>query len=208
MIATFIPLVVFCAVTLFTPGPNNVMLMTSGLNFGLRRSLSHAFGVALGFPFLVLCVGLGLGVVFTQYPLLYVLVKYAGAAYLLYLAWCIAISPPPDTKADALADTQHKPMGFMAAVAFQWINPKAIVMAVGGVSTYATLLPYPYNALLIAMVFGIIGILSSLTWAGLGTALQRLLHRPRLIRSFNVAMGFLLALSLYPVAKDLLTTLH
>lgn len=198
MTNVFLPLLLFCLVTLFTPGPNNLMLMTSGLNFGLQRTWSHILGVTLGFAFLVLCAGLGLGALFAAYPTLYTIIKYAGAVYLLYLAWSIAVSPPPVL--DAVSE--KRPMGFFAAVAFQWVNPKALVMAVGGVSTYALVMPYPYNVFVIAGMFGIIGLFSSLTWAGLGLVLQNFLHKPKWLRWFNIVMGTLLALSLYPVVME------
>src|SRR6185369_15635488 len=112
-------LVLFCTVTLFTPGPNNLMLMTSGLNFGFRRGVPHLLGVTLGFAAMVLIVGVGLGAVFEAWPRLYVALKYAGAAYLLYLAWQIAVSVPP-----APGETAGgPPIGFLKAAAFQWINP-------------------------------------------------------------------------------------
>ena len=201
MTGLFLPLVLFCAVTLFTPGPNNLMLMTSGLNFGLRRTLPHLFGVSMGFAFLVLCVGLGLGVVFSHFPILYIIIKYAGALYLLYLAWCIAMAPAPHP--DLV--TNKKPMTFRAAAAFQWINPKALVMAVGGVSSYAAILPYPSNMIVLSAVFGVLCIASSLTWAGLGLVLQRFLHKPKWVRAFNMVMGLLLVLSLYPVLAEALS---
>lgn len=201
MTPIFMPLVLFCIATLFTPGPNNLMLMASGLNHGLRRTWPHLLGVSLGFAFQVLCVGLGLGVLFEAYPVLYTIIKYAGALYLLYLAWVIATSAPPQSgKAPG-----KKPMHFFAAVAFQWVNPKALVMAVGGVSAYAAIMPYPYNMLVISGLFGAIGLLSSLTWAGLGLVLQKFMHKPMWLRGFNIIMGILLALSLYPV---LLGALH
>jgi len=194
-----VPLLVFCAVTLITPGPNNLMLMTSGLNFGFRKAVPHMLGVALGFGFLVLCVGLGLGVVFTHYPVLYSIIKYAGAGYMLYLAWMIART---DTvQGDANAD-EKTPISFMQAALFQWINPKAWVMAVGAVSGYAAIAGYPLNMLLIAGSFALLGIGSSVTWAGLGTVLQNFLHKPKILRAFNVLMAMLLAASLYPIFAD------
>ena len=136
-------LVVFCAVTLFTPGPNNVMLMTSGLNHGFARSLPHQLGVAFGFAFMVALVGIGLGAVFTAYPVLYAVLKYAGAAYLLYLAWAIATSGPME---DTEGNT-GRPMTFIEAALFQWVNPKGWVMAVGAMSAYAGVAAFPWNVL-------------------------------------------------------------
>lgn len=195
-----VALAVFCLVTLFTPGPNNLMLMTSGLNFGVRRGVPHMLGVVLGFSLMVLIVGLGLGAIFEAWPLLYLVLKYAGAAYLLYLAWQIAVSesPSPGT------DSGRSPIGFFQAAAFQWVNPKAWVMAVGAVSTYAAVAPFPLNVIVIAALFGVFGLASSGTWLGFGVALQRLLKDPRAVRAFNFIMALLLVASLYPIFADTL----
>ena len=191
-------LAVFCIVTLFTPGPNNLMLMTSGLNFGFRRGLPHLLGVVLGFTAMVLVVGFGLGAIFQAWPLLYVVLKYAGAAYLLYLAWEIAVSPPPGPRGQAAG----RPIGFLRAAAFQWVNPKAWVMAVGAVSTYAAVASFPLNVIVIAALFGVLGIASSGTWLGFGAALQRVLTDARAVRAFNIVMALLLVASLYPIIAD------
>ena len=191
-------LALFCAVTLFTPGPNNLMLMTSGLNFGFRRGLPHLFGVTLGFSVMVLIVGFGLGAIFEAWPLLYAALKYAGAAYLIYLAWQIAVSVPPAPGRESAG----RPIGFLQAAAFQWVNPKAWVMAVGAVSTYAAVAPFPLNVIVIAALFCALGLASSGTWLGFGTALQRLLKDRRAVRAFNIVMALLLVASLYPILAD------
>lgn len=191
-------LVAFCIVTLITPGPNNVMLMATGLNFGFRRAQPHLWGVTLGFAVMVLAVGLGLGAVFATWPALYVLLKYAGAAYLLYLAWLIANAEPVEPG----DSTGGAPITFLQAAAFQWVNPKGWVMAVGSVSAYAAVAPFPYNMLLIAMLFGVFGIFSSVTWVVLGQTLRRLLRNKRAVRSFNVAMAIALVASLLPILAD------
>jgi len=191
-------LVMFVVVTLFTPGPNNTMLMTSGLNFGFRRGLPHLWGVALGFAMMVLAVGVGLGAVFQAYPTVYSVLKYAGAIYLLYLAWQIATSGPPEEGEAA----RGRPITFLQGAAFQWLNPKGWVMAVGGVSTYAAVAAFPNNVLLIAFLFGSLGILSSATWLGFGTGLKRLLKSPRAVRAVNIAMALLLVASLWPILTD------
>jgi threonine/homoserine/homoserine lactone efflux protein len=193
-----VALAVFCAVTLFTPGPNNLMLMTSGLNFGFRRAMPHVLGVVLGFSVMVLIVGLGLGAVFDAWPLLYLVLKYAGAVYLLYLAWKIAWSQPPAPEARAAG----RPISFVQAAAFQWVNPKAWVMAVGAVSTYAAVAPYPFNVVVIAALYGVLGLLSAATWLGFGTALQRVLKNPRAVRAFNIVMALLLVASLIPIMLE------
>lgn len=190
-------LLLFVVVTLFTPGPNNTMLMTTGLNFGFRRGLPHLWGVALGFAVMVLAVGLGLGALFQAYPAAYTVLKYAGAAYLLYLAWQIATAG--EFKEGA---ARGRPIAFLEAAAFQWLNPKGWVMAVGAVSTYAAVAAFPFNILLMAGLFGSLGILSSATWLGFGTGLKRLLTTPATVRAVNIAMALLLVASLWPILAD------
>jgi threonine/homoserine/homoserine lactone efflux protein len=196
----WLALATFCAATLVTPGPNNLMLMTSGLNYGFRRTLPHFWGVAIGFALMVLLVGLGLGTVFMRYPALYTALKYAGALYLLYLAWEIATAGP-------IEDGEHgrgRPITFLQALAFQWVNPKAWVMAVGAVSTYAGIAPFPWNMFVIAGMFGLLGCGSSGIWVAFGTALKPVLTDPRAVRIFNVAMALLLVASLWPIAAEFL----
>lgn len=191
-------LVVFCAVTLFTPGPNNVMLMTSGLNHGFARSLPHQLGVAFGFAFMVALVGVGLGAMFTAYPILYAVLKYAGAAYLLYLAWAIATSGPME---DAEGST-GRPMTFIEAALFQWVNPKAWVMAVGAMSAYAGVAAFPWNVIIITALFGLLGLPSCGAWVLFGSALRRVLTNATAVRAFNIAMALALVASLWPVLAD------
>jgi threonine/homoserine/homoserine lactone efflux protein len=190
-------LLLFVVVTLFTPGPNNTMLMTTGLNFGFRRGLSHLWGVALGFAVMVLAVGLGLGAVFQAYPAAYTVLKYTGAVYLLYLAWQIATAGGIEEGA-----ASGRPITFLQAAAFQWLNPKGWVMAVGAVSTYAAVAAFPYNMLLMAGLFGSLGVLSSASWLGFGTGLKRLLTSPRAVRAVNITMALLLVASLWPILAD------
>jgi threonine/homoserine/homoserine lactone efflux protein len=196
----FLALVAFCAVTLVTPGPNNVMLMTSGLNYGFQRSQPHLWGVTLGFAVMVLGVGLGLGAVFAAYPMVYTALKYTGAAYLLYLAWAIAMSGPMEGG----GETSGRPLTFVQAAAFQWINPKGWVMAVGAVSAYAGIAAFPYNMMVIAGLFCVLGIMSSSLWTVLGQSLRWLLTNPHAVRIFNGVMALALVASLWPVLKDLL----
>jgi len=191
-------LAAFCVVTLFTPGPNNIMLMTSGLNFGVRRTLPHMTGVTLGFAMMMLGVGLGLGTVFETWPVLYPVLKYGGACYLVFLAWKIAFSGPIKSSDKA----NGRPMTFLQAVAFQWINPKAWVMAVGAVSAYAAVASFPFNVLMMSAFYGALGFASSGTWVGFGYGLQRVINNPKSVRIFNGVMAILLVASLYPIFAD------
>jgi threonine/homoserine/homoserine lactone efflux protein len=192
------PLVMFGIVSCFTPGPNNFMLMTSGLNFGLKRTLPHLFGVVLGFAFLTLCISLGLGGLFKAFPVLYTILKYVSATYMLYLAWTIASA---DTRAKKTA-ARKRPLTFIEGAAFQWVNAKAWIMVIGAISTYATIATFPLNAFIIAVTFCMIGVCSTLTWAVFGAGLQHLLKNPKIVRAFDIAMALLLVASIYPILRD------
>lgn len=191
------PLALFALVSSITPGPNNVMLAASGLNFGFRRSMPHLLGVNLGFTLMIFLVGLGLGSVFQQAPQLYTLLKYVGAAYLLYLAWKIANSGGMEDGA-----VNGKPMTFLQAAAFQWVNPKAWVMAVGVIATYTPQAGFFANLVIATVVCGIVNLPSIGIWVTFGTALRRVLHKPWAVRAFNISMALLLVASLYPVALE------
>jgi len=192
------PLALFALVSSITPGPNNIMLASSGLTFGFRRTIPHMLGVNLGFTLMLVLVGLGLGTMFQQFPWLYTLLKYAGALYLLYLAVKIALSGPMES-----GGQRGRPFTFLQAALFQWVNPKAWVMAVGVIATYTPQAGFYWNLALAAAVCCVVNLPSIGVWAAFGTALQKVLHRPLAIRAFNVGMGLLLAASLYPVALDL-----
>jgi threonine/homoserine/homoserine lactone efflux protein len=190
--------IAFAAATLFTPGPNNIMLMASGLNYGFRRTLPHVAGVTLGFSFLVAVMGLGLGAVFAAYPVLHTVLKYAGAAYLTYLAVVIALARPAEKEGGG----EGRPMTFLEAALFQWVNVKGWVIAVGAVTAYAAIAAYPLNVAMLSVLLFVIGLASSTTWVLLGTSLQSLVKSPRAVRIFNGVMAVLLLASLYPVLME------
>ncbi|WP_342634183.1 LysE family translocator [Lichenibacterium ramalinae] len=146
-------LVIFCFVSSITPGPNNLMLMTSGVNFGVRRTLPHMFGIALGFTLMVVLVGLGLAGIFARFPVLLVAMKWVGAAYMVYLAVKLATAAPLKP-----TGASGDPMTFLQAAAFQWVNPKAWIMALTGVATYTDPGDYTRTVLLVALVFGIVNL--------------------------------------------------
>ncbi|UUD64181.1 LysE family translocator [Pseudomonas seleniipraecipitans] len=191
--------VAFAFVTSVTPGPNNMMLLASGVNFGLRRSVPHMLGISLGFMVLVMCVGFGLGQVFEQVPALYTVLRYLGAAYLLYLAWKIAGSGAPDGNGSETG----KPFTFLQAAAFQWVNPKAWVMAIGAITTYTPQDNFLINVLLIAGLFALVNCPSVGLWTVAGSLLRNWLRNPRVLRAFNIGMALLLVASLYPIFADL-----
>lgn len=189
--------IAFAFVTSVTPGPNNMMLLASGVNFGIRRSLPHMFGISIGFMILVIAVGLGLGQLFEQVPMLYNVLRFAGAAYLLYLAWKIANASAPEGQ-----NLGAKPFSFIEAAAFQWINPKAWVMAIGAITTYTPHENFELNVLLIAALFALVNCPSVGLWTAAGSLLRKWLNNPMVLRGFNISMALLLAASLYPIFAD------
>jgi threonine/homoserine/homoserine lactone efflux protein len=195
----FVALALFAFVSSITPGPNNTMLLASGANFGLRRTVPHLVGVMIGFFVLILCVGLGLGGLFAAYPVLHTVLKVLGGFYLLYLAFKIAT-------AHGLGGGKvgGQPQTFWQAAAFQWINPKAWAMALSAVTTYAPPAHYVANVAVIAAVFAAINIPCVTTWAAFGMGLRRFLDQPKVLRAFNLLMAALLVLSLYPIVADLM----
>ncbi|TYR32876.1 LysE family translocator [Mesorhizobium microcysteis] len=193
----FMALVVFAFVTSITPGPNNFMLMASGVNFGFRRTIPHMLGIGAGFLSLLLCVGFGLGAVLTAYPALHIGLKIAGGAYLLYLAWRIAMSRSMSEKNGKAA----RPMTFLEAAAFQWVNPKAWVMAVTAMAIYTNPAAPFLSVVLVAVAFALVNLPSVSTWAGFGMALRGFLSDPARLKWFNIAMGVALAISLWPMLR-------
>ena len=193
-----IAFVIFATVMFFTPGPNNIMLLSSGLTYGFRRTLPHAAGITIGFAFMVGAVGLGLGTIFITYPVLQTILKYGGIAYLVYLAVHIAMSGPatPDQ------DKARGPMTFWGAAMFQWINVKGWVMVIGTITAYAGIASFPWNIVIQVLLSLLLGTLSCAAWAAFGSALRPLLTSPRAVRAFNIVMALLLLSSLYPVFMD------
>jgi len=193
----FLALIVFAFVTSITPGPNNFMLLASGVNFGFWRTVPHMIGIGVGFFSLLLGVGFGLGALLVAYPQLHVVLKIAGGAYLLYLAWRIAMSRSLGEKGDASA----RPMTFLAAAAFQWVNPKAWVMAVTAMAVYTDPARPFLTVFLVATAFALVNFPSVSTWAGFGVALRGFLADPVRLKWFNIAMGVLLAATLVPMLR-------
>jgi threonine/homoserine/homoserine lactone efflux protein len=190
--------VIFAVVMFFTPGPNNIMLLSSALTYGFRRTLPHLAGIVIGFAFMVGAVGLGLGTVFITYPVLQTILKYAGAAYLVYLAAHIAMSGPVTPG----QDNSRGPMTFWGAAVFQWVNAKGWVMVIGTITAYAGIASFPWNIVMQVAISLLIGAASCVAWALFGSALRPWLTSPKAVRAFNVVMAILLLASLYPVFMD------
>lgn len=191
---TLLALAGFAVATLYSPGPNNVMLMASGANFGLRRSVPHLLGVAVGFPLMAAAAGLGLGAVLAAWPGADVVLKALSAAFLLWIAWrVLRAGAPGEARAGA------RPLSFAQAAAFQWINPKAWAMATGAMGLYAAG-GGAGAVLLVAAVFLVLGLGSATAWTAAGTQVRRLLAAgPRRLRLFNAAMAALIVASVVPM---------
>jgi threonine/homoserine/homoserine lactone efflux protein len=191
----FLALVFFAFATAFSPGPNNTLLMASGVSFGLRKTIPMIFGVAIGFPLMIGCIGLGLGKIFETYPLIYTTMKYAGATYMLYLAWKIATSKfVTDEK-----EVDTKPLSFLHMASFQWINPKAWIMAVTALSTYTIASAYLTGVAYVVGAFFVMGIGSATTWVVFGASLRHVFRDPRYFKMINWALAASLVLSLVPM---------
>src|SRR6056297_131312 len=191
----FTALATFAFVTVITPGPNNLMLMASGTNFGFVRTIPHMLGIGLGFPLMVFCVGMGVMRVFDIWPLSYTLLKAVSVAYLLFLAWKIANAAPPRA---AEGPAEGKPLTFLQSAAFQWVNPKAWSMALSAITLYAAgrdLLA----VLWVGAVYVGVSAISTTSWTVLGQQLRRLLKHPARLRVFNWVMAVLLVATLVPV---------
>jgi threonine/homoserine/homoserine lactone efflux protein len=185
----------FVIVSSITPGPNNMMILASGVNFGFARSLRHLFGISLGFGLMILLVGLGLHAVLERSPLIFSAMRWCGAAYLLWLAWKLANAGAPK----AQLDSATQPMGFFAAAAFQWVNPKAWVMAVTLISTFLPAQAQPVHALSLAALVIVLNLPCVATWGAFGSAMRRVLQDPVRLRVFNITMALALVGSLYPM---------
>ncbi len=189
------PLVLFAAVMSLTPGPNVIMVTASAANFGFRRTIPQILGITLGFGIMVMAAGLGLAGVLHAEPRLHTALRYAGAAYLLHLAWCIARAGAGSGDA-----ARAKPIGFFQGALFTWFNPKGWVFAVGALTAYTTVGgDLVWETSVIAAVNATACLVSLAIWAAFGAVIGRFLRHPRARAAFNGSMAGLLVLSLIPV---------
>ena len=196
----YVSLILFAIATCITPGPNNTMILASGLNYGVRASLPHLLGINIGFPLMIIAVGAGIGGLFVAFPILDDILKIVGSAYLLYLAWRIATAGPPRGEGEG-----GRPFSFAQAALFQLVNPKAWMMAVSAVSVYSVASEsYLAQIMVIAAVFLVFGTPCTGVWLGFGSGLRRWLANRAILRGFNIAMAGLLVASLIPVLVDYL----
>lgn len=191
----FLGLVAFAAAMAFTPGPNNIMVTASGVNFGFTRTIPHILGITFGFVVLLIGCAAGLGAIFAAYPPLQIVLKVAGAIYLLWLAWKIATAAP--SGGDDMRVTQ--PITFLQAALFQWVNPKAVVIALSAIAIYVRPSHWLTDFTVMQIVFAIATILAVAAWTGFGVALRRVLSDPKHARIFNIVMALLLVASIVPM---------
>jgi threonine/homoserine/homoserine lactone efflux protein len=190
--------VLFAFATAGTPGPNNMMLMASGANFGFRRTILHILGISAGLGVMVVAMGWGFSGVFKALPVLHEVLRWVGATYLLWLAWKIATAKGVSDKTAG-----GRPITFLQAAGFQWLNPKAWAMALGAATTYTPEGGGALTALILAGTFMLCSVPCSAAWAGFGQGLRSHLDRPAVLRTFNVTMAALLVASLYPLMAEL-----
>lgn len=191
----WIPLTVFAAIAAFTPGPNNLMLAASGMNYGFRRTVPHMLGVSLGFPVMLLCITFGLGAILAAFPVLRDAMRVLSAAFILYFAWKIAT-----TETDLSVDGAGRPLTLWQAALFQWVNPKGWAVAVAVASLYAPggIQDWP-RAVYMALLFFVITVACTSCWTSLGTLIRKVLRNPEVRRWVNRGMAAALVLTMLPI---------
>lgn len=195
----YVALILFIFATAITPGPNNILILASGVNYGIKRSLPHFCGITFGFPLLVIAVGLGASLLFKQFPVLHTVLKVVGVGYLLYLAYKVATA-----STDNINPENKTPFTFIQAALFQWVNPKGWIMAIGAVVTFSSASGnYFLQVFTIAVAFILFGVPCTGLWLLFGASLKNILSNPVRIRVFNVAMALLLVASLIPTMHEL-----
>lgn len=196
-------LMVFAFVSSITPGPNNIMLMTSGINFGFARTIPHMLGVAIGFTFMIVMVGIGIMGLIEAIPGSQTIITVASGLYLLYMAWKIATTDTTPAAKTGEGESASKPFTFIQAALFQWVNPKAWTMALTSIAAYAPKSQGWVGVVMVAGVFGIINLPSTGSWAYMGAKLRRFLSDPQRLKIFNITAAILLVASLYPMVAGL-----
>lgn len=191
-----IGLVGFALVSAFSPGPNNLMLLSSGMNFGWRKSVPHILGIAIGFPVMIFCVGLGIAQIFETYPVSLIVMKALSAVYLIYLAYKIASTRQVSVDSEI---KNTRPLTFIQAAAFQWVNPKAWAMALTAISAYTIANNMLLSVVIVILVFLSVGMMSANTWTIIGLKLRIFLSNPKVFRAFNIGCALILVATLYPV---------
>jgi len=187
----------FALAGVLTPGPNNIMLLSSGLTFGYKNTIPHMLGVMLGFPIMVIFVGLGVGAIFEVFPIAFTILKFIGISYLFWMAWHIANSKG---EIKTKNNKSSKPFTFIQAASFQWVNPKAWFMAITATVSFVTNVEYGFiQVLIIALIFMLSGLLSTNTWTLGGVYLKKFIKNTLHVKIFNICMAILIVASVLPV---------
>ncbi|AAZ25007.1 MULTISPECIES: LysE family translocator [Colwellia] len=194
-----IAIVLFAISSSVTPGPNNITIMASGVNFGIRRSMPLFLGICVGFAVMLLLVGIGFGQIFEKIPTLHIFIKFIGTLYLLYLAFLIATADEI-----TMSNTPAKPLTFMKGALFQWLNAKAWVVATGAIAAFTTVgVDFYTQNIIIALTFLVISFPCVGIWLFFGSTLKKRLKSKQHRKVFNYSMGGLLVISVIPVIKEL-----
>ena len=196
-VESFIALVVFSFVASITPGPSNLLLLTSGVNYGFSRTIPHVAGIVTGFILVCLAVGFGIGALLLAYPEYLDYLKGVAAGYLVYLAWRIAFSKALE---DGKDHAKARPMNFFEAFLFPWLNPKAWFVSIAAMSLYVNPFAIPSSIIFVALVFAAVHLPCIAAWVIFGTGLRAFLSNPHRLRVFNWVMGVLLLLTIIPIA--------
>ena len=193
--ATIIALMWFTLVNSITPGPNNIMLATSGVNFGVKRTVPQMAGVFTGLVVITVAIGLGLGAIFSEYPVVRDVLRVAGIGYILFLAWKIA------TAGSLGGGELPHPMRYSASVLFQGVNVKLWMAAVATVSLYVRPGHTLVDTATVTAAYALINLPCMLIWTGFGAGLRDVLKVPGRIRVFNIVMALALVASIVPLLR-------
>ncbi len=192
-----ISIATFAFSTVMTPGPNNIMLLSSGLTFGFKRTLAHMFGIILGFPAMVLIIGFGLGTLFEQFPVIFKFLKITGILYLIWMSYKIANNK---STYDCNTKSNSKPFTLIQGAMFQWVNPKAWIMAITAISIFVRSDENStYQVLIIAFIYFLVSFISTSTWTLGGVVIKKFIKNEKIVQRFNIFMAFLLVLSVLPI---------
>lgn len=190
----------FTLASVLTPGPNNIMLLSSGLTFGYKQTIPHMIGISLGYPIMIIGVGMGVGAIFDMYPVTITLLKIVGISYLFWMAWHIA-----NAKGQIKTNTKNKikPFSFIQAASFQWLNPKGWIVAITSTVSFTTNSKYAfYQVLVIALIFFFSSIIACNFWTLGGVYLKKLVKNELHVQIFNITMALLIVASVLPFIFD------
>jgi len=196
-VAMILSIATFTMSTVMSPGPNNIMLLSSGLTFGYKKTMPLMFGIILGFPLMVLIIGLGLGALFERFPIVLNVLKIVGILYLFWMAYKIARNT---SSYEVDENEQSKSFTFIQSALFQWVNPKAWIMAITSISVFVSSNENSmFQVILIAFIYCLSLCISSNTWAFGGILLKKFIRNAKSVQKINIVMALLLVASVLPM---------